>query len=200
MQRNNSREKTKKLVTLALFAAIAVVLMLLIRIPFPPAPFLEYDPADIPIFIVTFLFGPISGLTVTVIVSVIQALTVSSASHWIGAVMHILATGSFCIAAGLIYQRNRTRKGAIIALIVGSLVMTAVMCGCNLIFTPIFMGAPRETVIAMLLPVIIPFNLIKAGINSLVTFAIYKSISKLIHPKKDNSSLNKNQSVNRSSV
>lgn len=58
--------------------------------------------------------------------------------------------------------------------------MTVVMCGCNLIFTPLFMGQSVQDVVAMLLPVIAPFNLLKAGINSVITFLVYKPISRFV--------------------
>ena len=61
--------KTTKLVKMAMMAAISCVLVLLVRIPFPPAPFLTYDPADVPIFISTFAFGPGAGLLITIVVS-----------------------------------------------------------------------------------------------------------------------------------
>ena len=56
-----------------------------------------------------------------------------------------------------------------------------VMCIMNLIVTPVYMGAPRSAVAAMLPTVIIPFNLVKAGVNSLLTFILYKRISGLLH-------------------
>lgn len=172
---------TRKLVTQALLAAVAVVLVAFVHFPLiPAASFLEYDPADIPIFIGAFLFGPWAGLGLTVVVSVIQGITVSAASGPIGIIMHILATGTFVVLAGSIYRRNRTRKGAVIALVVGSLAMTVVMCLCNLVFTPMFMGSTVGAVAQMLLPAIIPFNLAKAGINSLVTYVVYKSVSRVV--------------------
>lgn len=58
--------------------------------------------------------------------------------------------------------------------------MTVVMVFCNLIFTPIFMDTPIEAVIPMLLPVIIPFNLLKAGVNGIVTYFVYKPIARLV--------------------
>ena len=172
---------TRRITTMGLMAAISIVLVAVVHFPlFPSAAFLEYDPADIPIFICTFLFGPVSGFVLTVVVSVIQGLTVSAGSGPIGILMHILATGSFTLVAGNIYRLRRTRRGALAALAAGVVVMAAVMCLCNLIFTPIFMGAPREAVVEMIVPVIIPFNLLKAGINALITFVIYKSIARLI--------------------
>ncbi|HHX75508.1 MAG TPA: ECF transporter S component [Firmicutes bacterium] len=172
---------TKQMVTLAMLAAVSLPLMYFIRFPiFPAAPFLEYDMADVPILIGTFLFGPVSGLLLTVVVSVIQALTVSASSGWIGAVMHICATGAYVLAAGSLYRRFPTRRGAIAGLCAGVLAMTLAMIPLNLIFTVIFMGVPRSVVMGMLAPVIIPFNLIKAGINGVITFAVYKTVARIL--------------------
>ncbi len=180
-QQLNVTNKTRRLTTMALLAALAVILVALIHFPLlPAAPFLEYDPADIAIFIGAFLFGPLPGLALTVVTSVIQGVTVSAGSSWIGIVMHILATGSYVLVAGAIYQRRHSRRGAVLALAAGTLTMTVVMCGCNLIFTPLFMGQSVQDVVAMLLPVIAPFNLLKAGINSVITFLVYKPISRFV--------------------
>ena len=177
----NDSSRTKKITRMGMLIAISVVLGYFIHFPlFPSATFLKYDPADIPIFIAAFMYGPVSGLCVAVIGSVIQGLLSTSSSGIIGVIMNILATGSFTIVAGFIYQKSKTRNGAATALIVGVITMTAVMCGCNLIFTPIYTGAPVSAVIAMLVPVIIPFNLLKSGINAAITFILYKSISRII--------------------
>lgn len=184
--KNRSQKRTRMVTTLAMLAAISVLLVALIHFPIIPiAPFLEYDPADIPIFISAFLYGPWVGLALTVVVSVLQGITVSTASGLIGIIMHILATGSFVLAAGFIYQHKKTRKQAAIGLAVGTITMTAVMCGCNLIFTPVFMGRPVEEVIAILIPAILPFNFLKAGINAVITWFIYKPISNIVHKGVD---------------
>ncbi|MEG1991706.1 MAG: ECF transporter S component, partial [Christensenella sp.] len=121
-----SKFTTRNITGIAVMAALSIVLVALIHIPMF-LPFLEYDPADIPIFITTFAFGPGIGLILTVIVSVLQGVTVSSAAGIIGIVMHILATGSFVLVAGNIYKHNKTRKGAIIGLACGVAVWTLVM-------------------------------------------------------------------------
>ncbi len=180
-----------KLAKMGMLSALSIILMMLVRFPIiPAAPFLEYEPADVPILIGTFLYGPIEGLIITIVVSVIQALTVSSRSGWIGAVMHIVATGSFVIIAGWIYKRIHTLKGAIIALVAGSFSMTVVMVGLNLYVTPKFLNTPVEVVIGLLLPAIIPFNLIKSFGNSLIVMLVYKSIGRIlkIPQKKTNHS------------
>ena len=185
---------TKKMAVMAMLAAVSVLLVV-IHIPFPPAPFLEYDPADIPILIGTFAYGPTAGIIITVVVSIIQGFTLSASSGIIGIVMHILATGSFALVAGLIYQRKKTRKSAILALGLGVITMTVMMVLMNLIFTPIFMGTPVETVAGMLLPIIIPFNLMKASINAVATLLLYKAVSRFIKEERPEISTKKVASI-----
>lgn len=176
------RNNVRKLTALGMLGAISLILVATVHFPIiPAAPFLEYDPADVPILIGTFAFGPVAGFLLTVVVSLIQGMTVSAASGGpIGIIMHIFATGSCVLIAGNIYRRNKTRKTAAIALFVGALVMTGAMVLMNLILTPIFLGTSMEEVIPMLLPAIVPFNLIKAGLNCIITFVLYKSISHLL--------------------
>ena len=175
--------KTRKVTTLAIFAAISVILMYLIHFPiFPAASFLEYDPADATILIASFIFGPLWALGLALCVAGIQAMTVSAASGIIGFFMHFIATGAFCLTAGLIYKYRKTSKGAIVGLLVGTCAMAAVMVPLNLIFTPMF-GVPIDAVKQMIIPIIIPFNLIKAGLNSAITFFLYRKIETLIAKK-----------------
>ena len=87
----------RKLTTMAVLIALSVVLVWFVRFPiFPAAPYLEYDPADIPILIGTFAFGPLAGIAITVVASVIQGLTVSASSGVYGVLMHVIATEPWC--------------------------------------------------------------------------------------------------------
>ena len=172
--------KVKWLVEMALLCAMSLVLMYVVRFSiFPAAPYLEYNMADVPILIGTFLFGPVSGLILTLIVSLLQCFTLSIARGWVGAVMHFFATGAFVLIAGLIYKKMHSLKGALIGLVCGSLVMIALMIPLNLIFTVHYNGVPAQVVQGMIWPILVPFNAIKAGINSVVTFLAYKPISRL---------------------
>lgn len=174
-------EKVRKLVVMAVLIAISVVLIYVIHVPLIPAvPFLEYDPADIPILIGAMAYGPVAGLILTVVASVIQGITVSVASGPWGILMHIIATGVLVVVASTIYKFRRTRVGAVIGLVCGTLAMGAVMVPANHFITPIWMGQPAEVVDALILPGILPFNLLKAGINSVVTFLVYKVVSRYI--------------------
>lgn len=179
---SNVSKKTSTLAKLGILAAVSVVLVAIVHFPLiPAAAFLEYDPADIPILLGTFALGPAAGILLTLVASVIQGLTVSAASGWYGILMHVIATGTYVLVAGNIYKAHKTKKQAILALVCGTLAMAAVMIPANLFITPIFMGAPRSAVAAMLPTAIIPFNLLKAGINSVITFLLYKRVSPLLH-------------------
>ena len=169
-----------RLTRLAAMSALSIVLVLIVHFPlFPSAPFLEYDPADVPVLIAGFMYGPWWGLLTAAVVSIIQGITVSASSGWIGILMHFLATGAFVLISSIIYRSGRGTKKAVIGLAAGCFSMAAVMALCNLVFTPLFMGQSLSTVAAMLVPIIIPFNLLKSGINSIITFLLFKPLSKL---------------------
>lgn len=176
----NRKYSSKTIAKIGLMTAISCVLLLIIRIPFPPAPFLRYDPADVPIFVTAFAFGPVPGLIVTIVVSLIQAFALGEDGVY-GFIMHVIATGSFVIVASTFYSMNKTKKRAIQGIIAGAIVMTAIMCLANMVITPLFMGVPRSAVLPMILPVILPFNLLKAGINGVITMILYKRISTFLH-------------------
>ncbi len=183
MNSSNSRKPKSpmKFVYLGMFAALSIVLVYLVHFPIlPAAPFLEYDPADVPILIGTFAFGPLWGLVLTAVTSVIQGLTVSASGGPWGILMHFLATGAMVLTAGTIYRLKHTRKGALIALGSGAAMMTATMIPLNLLIDPVYMGVSVNQVAALLLPAIIPFNAIKSVVNCAITFLVYKHVSRLI--------------------
>ena len=176
-----SGNRTVKIVKMGVMVAISVALVYLIHFPiFPAVAFLGYDPADIPILIGTFAFGPLAGLVLTAVTSVVQGLTVSAASGLYGILMHVIATGVLVAVSGFIYRRKKTRVTAAAGLVCGTAAMAAVMIGANMVITPAFMGVPAGAV-WQLMPFIIGFNVIKAGINGIVTFILYKRISGFLH-------------------
>ena len=172
--------KTNKITKIGVLSALAIVLILLVRFPIiPSAPFLEYDAGDVPLLFISFLFGPLYALVATMIVSFIQGMTISAQSGWVGIVMHIIASGTLVLVSGFIYNKFHTMKGAILALLFGTISMILIMIPSNLFFTVRFWGMPYEAVVAMLPTAIIPFNLIKAAINCIIVFLIYKPLKRL---------------------
>jgi riboflavin transporter FmnP len=159
------------------FAALSLVLDFLVHFPIiPSASFLLYRPGDIPILITSFKFGPGIALFATAIVAVVFALVTGEGGPW-GMLMHFLACGTFVGVAGWVYQRNRTRQGAFLGMVIGFFAMTGVMVLANLVVTPIYLGVSRGIVVGMLLPAIVPFNLLKGAINAAVTLLVYKRMS-----------------------
>lgn len=180
LMKKSSRQNLRKITVMAMLAAVAVVSVYFIKFPLlPSAPFLEYDIADVPVLIGTMLFGPSAGLVILLITSAIQAFTVSSSSHIIGFFMHFCASGALVLASGLMYKKIGGKKGMAAGLAVGSVLMTLVMIPLNLVFTGIFMGTGVEAVVKMLIPAIIPFNLIKACLNSVLTFLLFIPVNKI---------------------
>ena len=198
MSNANTKKKmdTKKLTMLALLAALSYVVMFLSKqIPINVAGFLTFDLKDTIIVIAGFIFGPLEAMAISIVVSVIEMLTVSTTGPW-GLLMNVLSTCFFACISSAYYQRHRTMKGAILGLVIGALSMTAIMLLWNYLITPIYMNMgpdmtvdqKRTIVLGMLIPTFLPFNLIKAGINGTLTMLLYKPIvtglrrAKLIPP------------------
>lgn len=171
---SKSQEHTKKLVTLAMLAALSYVVMYVGRIPI--VLFLKYDPKDVIIAIASFIYGPMSGVGISVVVSLIEMFTVSNTGGW-GLLMNILSTCAFIVPAAVLYRKKRTIRRAVEGLVIGVILMTAVMLLWNYLITPIYMKAPREEIVGMLLPIFAPFNLLKGGLNTALTLLLYQPVS-----------------------
>ncbi|MDE7282952.1 MAG: ECF transporter S component [Lachnospiraceae bacterium] len=166
--------KTKKITTTAMLCAIAYVVVVIGRIPV--VLFLKYDPKDIIITLGGLIWGPMTSFIVSVIVSLIEMVTISE-NGILGCIMNIISTCSFACTASVIYKKKRTLSGAVTGLVTGSLMMVLVMLLWNYLITPIYMGYPREAVAKLLVPAFLPFNLLKAGLNAGFTFLLYKPVT-----------------------
>ena len=167
-------DSVRKLVLMSMLAAVAYLLVAVVRIPV--VLFLKYEPKDTVITIGGFLLGPMASLIISLIVSLVEMVSVSD-TGLIGCVMNFLSTCSFACIAALIYKKNRTLKGAVLGLLLGSASMICVMLLWNWLITPLYMGGTREAVEAMLLPVFLPFNALKAGFNSALVLTLYKPLT-----------------------
>lgn len=165
--------KTKKMTTVAMLCAIAYVVMVFGRIPMML--FLKYDPKDVVITIGGFIFGPFVAMVISLIVSLIEMFTVSETGI-IGLIMNVLSTCSFACTAAFLYRRKHKLSGAVLGLVAGGILMTVIMLLWNYLITPFYMGYPREAVAELLLPVFLPFNLLKGGLNAAITFLLYKPV------------------------
>jgi riboflavin transporter FmnP len=173
----DAKDRTKRLTTVAMLSTAAYILVLLSHmLPIKVMGFLNYDPSDIVTVIGGFLFGPLSALAISVVVSFVEFITISSTGP-IGLVMNVISTVSFACVAAFVYKRKQTMAGAVIALATGVLVMTAMMLLWNYIITPLYMvNVSRAQVTAMLIPIFLPFNLLKGALNATVTLLLYKPL------------------------
>ena len=176
--------KTIRLAQMAMLASISVILVAFVRIPLvPAAPFLVYDMADAPVLIGTLLFGPVPGMTILLVVSVIQAFLFSS-DGWVGLLMHFVASGALVVLTGWLYHRKKTDEGCGGWYGAGHLGYDADYDSYELYFTVHVYGTPKDVVDAIMLPGIIPFNLIKGGANSLLAGILFKLLSPFVNRHK----------------
>ncbi len=170
------RIDTRKMVLLAMLAAIAYMLVALIRIPvLPAAPFLKYEPKDVVISIGGFLMGPMAAFIISLVVALVEMVSISE-TGFIGCLMNLLSSAAFACTAALVYKKRRSIGGAICGLLLGSATMIVTMLLWNWLITPLYMGYPRDAVVGMLIPVFLPFNALKAGLNSALMLMLYKPL------------------------
>ena len=171
---NKQKFTTKELTTLAMLTAIAYALVATVRIPI--VLFLKYEPKDVIITIGGFLMGPMAVLISSSVVALIEMFTISDTGI-IGCIMNFLSTCSFAVTAAMVYKHRHTVKGAIAGLAVGTVVMVSAMLLWNYLITPLYMtGTSRSDIAGMLMPVFLPFNLLKAGLNSASILLLYKPV------------------------
>lgn len=169
------KETTKKMTTVGILCAMAMILTLMVHFPIVPAVnFLSYDPKDIVIVLGGFIYGPLVSFVMSAICSILEIFF--RGGNVIDVLMNMISTCMFACVASYMYVRNHTKKGAIIGLVIGVILTTVSMTIWNYLVTPYYYGMPREVVVGFLLPGIVPFNLIKSGVNSIIIYFLYKPI------------------------
>ncbi|MBQ9761294.1 MAG: ECF transporter S component [Clostridia bacterium] len=176
MQNSNTSQKIKRLTATAMFCALAYVCTVLIKIP---VQFLTLDLKDSLIILCSLLFGPVSGLSVAVIVPFFEFLTISGTGVY-GLIMNVLSSVTFAAVTGLIYHRKKSMSGAVIGLLSGASAVTAVMILANLFITPYYLGTTTAVVAQMIPKILLPFNLIKAVLNAAIVLLLYKPLSRIL--------------------
>lgn len=173
---DSGRWSTKRIAMYALFVALSMAVSF---VEFPIVPgieWLKYDPSGIVSLVAGFAYGPAAA----VIVSVLGFLPHLFTNPW-GTLMAVLVALALSVPAALIYRRNKTRKGAVIGIIVGAIVALAVAIVGNIIVTPFYAHMTTAQVVALIVPALLPFNALKFTIHGVVTFLIYKPISNLLN-------------------
>ena len=173
---DSGRWSTKRIAMYALFVALSMAVSF---VEFPIVPgveWLKYDPSGIVSLVAGFAYGPAAA----VIVSVLGFLPHLFTNPW-GTLMAVLVALALSVPAALIYRRNKTRKGAVIGIIVGAIAALAMAIVGNIIVTPFYAHMTTAQVVALIVPALLPFNALKFTIHGVVTFLIYKPISNLLN-------------------
>ncbi len=176
MKKNNSStHKIKKIVTLALFGALAYVLMLVVHIK---VAHLTFDAKDAVITIAGLAFGPIASLILSLLVAMLEMISPASTTGWFGFIMNFVSTAVFSCTCSLIYKYKRNFTGAILGLVSAIFATTAVMMGLNILVTPLFNAKiTTEAVLEMIPTLLLPFNFTKYTLNGALVVLLYKPVS-----------------------
>lgn len=179
----NVSKSTNFTIKVGLLSAFALLLVYF-EFPILPAfPFLKIDLSDIPALIGAFAFGPIAGGVIEGIKNILMVLVKGSQTGGVGELANFVVGCFFVCTAGFIYKRKKTRTNAIISLIVALIIMSVAAVLANyFVFVPLyFKNISTKDLIHYMVFGIIPFNLIKGTLISVITIVIYKRVSVLIH-------------------
>lgn len=198
----NVAEKTKvntrTLVQIGMLSALAIILMQFeIPLPFAPA-FYKIDFSEVPVLIGCFSMGPFAGVLIELIKVILNVAIKGTMTMGIGDAANFLIGCAFCVPAALIYQKKRTKSGAVTGMVVGTVIMTILGCVLNAyILLTVYAKAfemPLDALVSMgtevngaitdlmtfVLFAVAPFNLLKGILVSLIVFFVYKKIRQVL--------------------
>ena len=196
-RKGNERMKqasVKKTVFIGMMGAVSAVLMLLnLSLPFAPG-FLKFDISELPALFAGFFLGPLSGCGAVAVKILLKVLAQGSDTGYVGELMNVMGSICFILPASLIYRWKHTRQGAVIAMTVSTVLVSAAFIFINAyIAFPLYSklyGMPMDAIISMgtavnplitdlpslMLFSVFPFNLFKHGVTSFITYLIYKRV------------------------
>lgn len=193
-----SKTNVRKMVMIAMLGAISMILMWFeIPLWFAP-PFYKIDLSEVPVMIGAFALGPVSGILIELIKVVLKVITKGTTTAFVGDVANFVIGCALIVPAGLIYDRQKSKKSAVIGMAVGTAVLTAVGCLVNAyVLLPLYskaFGMPMDALIGMgsavnpairglgtfVILAVAPFNLLKGLLVSVVTLLLYKHVSPVL--------------------
>ena len=181
-----------------IFAAIAAVLMYAeFALPFAPF-FYELDFSEVPVLICSFSLGPVAGVVCEFVKEILKLLLKGTSTAFVGDLANFVVGCSFVLPASVIYFVKKSKKSAIIGMGAGTAVMTVFGSLFNAVYLlpafSVLYGMPLDTIVAigtdvngainsvstLVLFAVVPFNLLKGVVVSLITFLLYKHIERLL--------------------
>ena len=190
--------KTRKIAVIGMLSAISVVLMLF-EIPLPFAPeFYKLDFSELPVLIGSFALGPVSGVLIELCKILLKLVIKGTTTAFVGDFANFIIGCSMIAPAAIVYHKIKTKTGALIGLAAGTLVMTVFGSLFNAFYLlPTFAalyGMPLDAIVGIaheinsninsvgeiVLWAVVPFNLLKGGILTVLNMLLYKRISPII--------------------
>lgn len=195
---NKKKLNTRMIAQIGMLGAIAVVLMLF-EIPLPFAPsFYEIDFSEVPVLIGCFSMGPLAGVLIELIKIILNLCINGSVTAGVGELANFVIGCALVLPAAFIYKRKKSKKGAVVGLVTGTIFMTISGCFVNAyIMLPTYakaFGMPIEALVEMgsavnasitdlftfVMFAVVPFNLLKGVLVSIIVLLIYKKISPIL--------------------
>lgn len=159
----------QKITRTAIFATLAFLVTLLIKIP---VSFLSYDAKDVVVTIAGMLLGIVPTIFIASISALLEMLLISD-SGIIGFSMNFISTIAYSLPIILIY---RAKKPILFGISLGTISLSIIMFIFNIIITPIYLGVPLADTVSLLFSLITPFNLAKGIINGIFIFVTHKKV------------------------
>lgn len=197
-EKNKNISNTQRITLIGIFSALAAVLMYL-EIPFFFAPPEAYrlDFSEVPVLISSFMLGPVEGVITECLKILIKLIIKPTSTAFVGEFANLVVGITFVLPASIIYKKKKTRKGALIGMTTGTLTMTVVGCFVNAFillpaFAYLFGNVPVSEIIKLgtavnpaitnmftfIVLAVVPVNIVKGVLVSLVVFLIYKPVTK----------------------
>lgn len=186
---------TRAVVFIGLLGALSFLLMSFeFPLPFAPA-YMKFEISDMPALFGGFFLGPIAGALAAFVKILLKLVIIGTNSALVGEVMNLFCSIAYVVPSTIFYHLHHSKKGALYALVSGSLIASIFAVVTNYYFAiPMYVklyGIPLETILKMgravnpfvdspidyLLFTVLPFNLIKYGIVSFLTYLVYKKAS-----------------------
>ena len=190
--------KTRNMVSIAMLAAVAVILMLFeFPLPFLP-PFYKIDASELPVIIGAFAMGPWAGVLIELLKVLLNLLLDGTTTAFVGEFANFLIGCSYVVPASLVYYYRKSKKNAVLGLLLGTVTCAVVGCLLNAylllpayskafhmeIDALIAMGTAANKAINSMFTFVLfataPLNILKCGLVSIITMLIYKPISRIL--------------------
>lgn len=170
---------TNRFIKLSLLSAIAVILMYIDFPVIPIFPWLKIDLSDVPALMGAFAFGPLAGVIIELMKNLLILIVKGTGTGFVGEFANFLVGVALVWPAALVYKKNKTKKTAILGMVLGVLCIEVVGILANFyLLLPAYGMAMSKTELMQYVTVgLIPFNGIKSILVCGITYALYKKVS-----------------------